>query len=41
MSGGSDYHGDFKPDVEMAIGLGNLKVEDSIIHDWKDKVKYV
>lgn len=38
MSGGSDYHGNFKPDVDMAIGFGNLKVEESLIDNWINKV---
>lgn len=41
ISGGSDYHGDFKPDVEMAIGFGNLKIEENIIDNWKNKVKLI
>ena len=39
MSGGSDYHGDFKPNVDMASGLGNLKVEEKIIDNWKEKIR--
>lgn len=39
MSGGSDYHGQFKPNVDMAIGYGNLKIEESVINDWKNIVK--
>lgn len=41
MSGGSDYHGNFKPDVEMATGFGNLKVEAYIINNWKDRVNTI
>ena len=41
ISGGSDYHGDFKPDVEMAVGFGDLKIEEEIIDNWKDKVKFL
>lgn len=41
MSGGSDYHGDFKPNVDMAVGFGNLKVEDNVIDNWKCMVKFV
>lgn len=41
ISGGSDYHGDFKPDVDMAVGFGNLKVEEMIIDKWKDDVKFI
>ena len=39
MSGGSDYHGKNKPNVDIGIGFGNLKVEDSIIDDWIEKVQ--
>lgn len=38
MSGGSDYHGDFKPDVDMATGFGNLKIEEDIINIWKKQI---
>ena len=34
VSGGSDYHGTFKPDVDMAIGTGNLSIPDTIIENW-------
>ena len=34
MSGGSDYHGINKKDVEMAVGKGNLKIEKQIIEEW-------
>ena len=39
MSGGSDYHGKNKPNVDIGIGFGKLKVEDSIIDDWIEKVQ--
>lgn len=34
MSGGSDYHGTFKPDVELGTGYGTLQIEDGIIEKW-------
>lgn len=34
MSGGSDYHGINKKDIEMAVGRGNLKIEKKIIQAW-------
>lgn len=34
ISGGSDYHGDFKIGINLGIGKGNLKVPDSIIENW-------
>lgn len=35
ISGGSDYHGDFKPEINLGIGKGNLNVPDSIIENWE------
>lgn len=34
MSGGSDYHGVNKKDIEMAVGKGNLVIEKKIIEEW-------
>ena len=34
ISGGSDYHGNFKPNVDMGIGKGDLCVPDKIIERW-------
>lgn len=39
VSGGSDYHGKAKPNVQMGIGFGNLNIDNSVIDNWKDKVK--
>lgn len=33
-SGGSDYHGKNKKDINMAVGKGNLKIMDSLVEDW-------
>ena len=33
-SGGSDYHGINKKGIEMAIGKGNLKIDESLVEDW-------
>lgn len=33
-SGGSDYHGDFKKNVFMGSGFGNLEVPTDIIKNW-------
>lgn len=33
-SGGSDYHGKNKVDIEMAVGKGNLKIEDKLVENW-------
>ncbi len=33
-SGGSDCHGDNKPDISLAVGKGNLNIDEKIIEDW-------
>ena len=39
VSGGSDYHGNFKPDVDLGVGYGNLKIPDEIVENWCIKTK--
>jgi len=34
ISGGSDYHGDVKPDIELGIGRGTLNISEEIIKEW-------
>ena len=34
ISGGSDYHGDVKPDIEIGIGKGNLNISKDYIKEW-------
>lgn len=34
ISGGSDYHGSKKPDVEVGTGKGNLHIPKEIIENW-------
>lgn len=34
MSGGSDYHGINKTNIEMAVGKGNLNIEQEMIENW-------
>lgn len=34
VSGGSDYHGSFKPDVDLGVGYGNLRIPDEIVGNW-------
>ena len=29
--------GDFKPDVEMAVGFGDLRIKEEIIDNWKER----
>ena len=39
ISGGSDYHGKSKPNVELGTGFGNLNVKKDIIKEWINTVK--
>lgn len=39
VSGGSDFHGKIKPDVEIGIGYGNLHIPTSIVNNWVNKIK--
>lgn len=34
ISGGSDYHGKIKPDIDIGIGRGNLNISKDIIKQW-------
>ncbi|MCI8518764.1 MAG: hypothetical protein HFJ51_01150, partial [Clostridia bacterium] len=34
ISGGSDYHGTPKPDIEIGIGKGELNVSKELIEEW-------
>lgn len=34
ISGGSDYHGSKKPDIEIGTGRGNLHIEKNFIEEW-------
>ena len=40
ISGGSDFHGTIKPDVDIGTGYGNLKIPNEIIIPWENKIKY-
>lgn len=37
ISGGSDYHGKKKPDIEVGIGRGNLHISKEYIEKWVNK----
>lgn len=37
ISGGSDYHGQKKPDIEIGVGKGNLSISEKIIQEWINK----
>lgn len=34
ISGGSDYHGSPKPDIEIGVGRGKLNISKEIIEEW-------
>ena len=34
ISGGSDYHGNTKPNIEIGTGSGNLNIKKEIIKEW-------
>ena len=34
ISGGSDYHGNAKPNVSIGTGYGNLNINSSIVQNW-------
>lgn len=36
ISGGSDFHGDKKPGINIGTGKGTLKIPDSILDNWGD-----
>ncbi|MFY9553613.1 MAG: PHP domain-containing protein [Blastocatellia bacterium] len=37
VTGGSDYHGSYKPDISLVTGLGNLKVPYALLEAVKDR----
>ena len=39
ISGGSDFHGKIKPDVDIGVGYGNMQIPDDIISSWKNNVE--
>ena len=38
ISGGSDYHGDKKPNNNIAIGNGTLKIPKEYIEEWEEVI---
>lgn len=36
ISGGTDFHGSFKPDIEIGIGHGNMQIPYSVLQKIKD-----
>ncbi len=39
ITGGTDFHGNLKPSIQMGIGSGNLKIPDRIYYDILTKLK--
>ena len=39
VSGGSDFHGACRPEVDIAKGFGNLQIPSDIISNWIKKIK--
>jgi predicted metal-dependent phosphoesterase TrpH len=39
VTGGSDYHGDYKPDIDLVVGLGDLRVPYSMLERLRDRVR--
>ena len=39
ISGGSDFHGKIKPDVDIGVGYGNMQIPDNTINSWKNNVE--
>lgn len=37
-TGGSDYHGRFKPDLQVGIGRGDLDVRDRVLEELRDRI---
>ena len=37
ITGGSDYHGSYKPDIDLVSGLGDLEVPYALLQDLKDR----
>ena len=38
-SGGSDYHGDYKPGLRVGVGRGDLVVPDRVLEDLRDRIR--
>ncbi|HEX7168726.1 MAG TPA: hypothetical protein VF230_17230, partial [Acidimicrobiales bacterium] len=38
VTGGSDYHGTYKPDLRVGVGRGDLRVPDSALDDLRDRL---
>lgn len=39
MSGGTDFHGANRPDTQMGVGKGNMKIDNKLVKNWIDKIQ--
>lgn len=39
ITGGSDFHGEVKPDISIGVGRGNLVIPDTLLTQFGDKMK--
>ena len=39
ISGGSDFHGTTKPDLDLAVGYGKLFIPDTILYELRNAKK--
>ncbi len=39
VAGGSDFHGDVKPDFTIGVGRGDLEIPDSVLHELKRRCR--
>lgn len=39
ISGGSDFHGKIKPDVDIGVGYGDMQIPDNIIESWLNNIR--
>jgi len=38
-SGGSDFHGEYKPDLQVGVGRGDLEVPDRILEELRSRLR--
>ena len=38
ISGGTDYHGNNRPDINLGVGLGNMNIKYDIVKEWVQKI---
>ena len=38
VTGGSDHHGRYKPDLQVGVGRGDLDVADAVLDQLRDRI---